>query len=290
MRLLDLYRQRLVDHFRPLAHTGSAPYHWILDEIGAQLIAWEHGVDMKKFGWRRELALGIAASTQLTHRVGVNSFFCALLRAARNNWRYRLTGWRSTPTLHCHEAEAVQPDGYAVWEEAGWRLPFYLEYDCGTERLDRLVKKLDAYGALISEHLRDHFIWGDVKAIAYLVLLVLPGPTREANAHRVLKNCGVPLATTVNLPGWTNVTPDGAIWAPVGGDSGGRRCLVELSQVWPRAAELGAKTAKASADTPAEGKEDDEKPEKAPAQPTKAGHGGEASLDDWDEASEDTWA
>lgn len=290
MRLLDLYRQRVVDHFRPLAASGSAPYHWILDQVGAQLIAWERGVDLKQLDWRRERALGIAASPQLSHRLGLNGFFCALLRAARANWRSRLTGWRSTPTLHCHEAEAVQPDGYAIWEEAGVRLPFYLEYDCGTERLDRLVKKLDAYSALISEHLRDHFIWGDVKAIAYLVLLVVPGPTREANARRVLKDCGVPLATTVDLPGWANLTPDAAIWAPVGSGRDGRRRLAELSRIWPQAADLGAKTAKDSADAAAQGMEEDDELEKPPAQPTSTGRAGEASLDDWDEESEDIWA
>lgn len=292
MRLLDLYRQRVVDHFRPLAPSGSAPYHWILDEIGAQLIAWERGVDLKRLGWRRERALGIAASPQLSHRLGVNAFFCALLRAARNNWRCRITGWHSTPTLHSRHA-TVQPDGYAVWEEAGVRLPFYLEYDCGTERLDRLVKKLEAYHELAAAHLNNEFTWGDSSAeskmIAYLVLLVVPGGQREANARQELKDCRVPLATAVDLPGWAAATPDAAIWAPVGADVNGRRRLVDLGRLWPRTAELGAKVAKQGADTPDDDDADEQEPEQQPTQAIGGGRASGTSLDDWDEESEDIW-
>lgn len=286
MRLLDLYRQRVVDHFRPLARSGSAPYHWILDEVGAQLIAWERGVDLKTLGWRRERALGIAASPQLTHRLGVNGFFCALSRAARATRHCRLTAWRSQPTLHCHEA-AVQPDGYAIWEEAGVRLAFYLEYDCGTERLDRLVKKLHAYNAFISDHLNNRFVWGDTQQIAYLVLLVLPGRLREANAQRALKDCRVPLATTVDLPGWANVTPDAAIWAPVGAVSGERRPLVDLARIWPRTTEPAAKLATYGADA---SDPEDNGDEDAPQKRQPAPGASQSGVDEWDEESEEIWA
>lgn len=70
MRLLDLYQLRVVDRFRPFTRSGSAPHHWILDEVGAQLIAWERGEDLKQLGWRRDRALSIAASRQLAHRLG----------------------------------------------------------------------------------------------------------------------------------------------------------------------------------------------------------------------------
>ena len=45
MRLLDLYRLRVLDRFRPFSRTGSEPYHWVLDEVGAQLIAWVRRMD-----------------------------------------------------------------------------------------------------------------------------------------------------------------------------------------------------------------------------------------------------
>jgi protein involved in plasmid replication-relaxation len=183
MRLLDLYRLRVVDRFRPFTRTGSAPYHWILDEVGAQLIAWDRGEDLKQLGWRRERALGIAASRQLAHRLGVNGFFCALLRAARQTPGCRLAEWRSHPKVSSSSC-FVEPDGFAVWEDDGRRLPFYLEYDCGTERLGRLADKLERYRQTVADLDRKQCErWGP--PYANLVLFVFPGPLREANARRV---------------------------------------------------------------------------------------------------------
>ena len=244
MRLLNLYQLRVVDRFRPFAHSGSAPYHWILDEIGAQLIAWDRGEDMKQLGWRRERALGIAASRQLDHRLGVNGFFCALLRAARQMPECRLTEWRSHPKvsgLSCF----VEPDGYAVWEEAGCRLPFYLEYDCGTERLDRLAEKLKRYRETVPELDRKYCErWGD--PYANLVLFVFPGALREMNARRVLQDSQpVRVATAIEASGWRRVTPAAAIWAPVGGAVSGMRRMIELDDLWRS---RGATAATAAAD------------------------------------------
>jgi len=55
----------------------------VLDAIGAMVVAAERGVETDELHWRRDRALGLAASSQLAHRVGVNGFFCDLLGAAR---------------------------------------------------------------------------------------------------------------------------------------------------------------------------------------------------------------
>src|ERR1019366_3607199 len=44
--------------------------------------------------------------------------------------------------------EVVRPDGYGIWTEADISIPFLLEYDNGTERLERLAGKLDGYARL----------------------------------------------------------------------------------------------------------------------------------------------
>ncbi|GAA0731472.1 hypothetical protein GCM10010199_47940 [Dactylosporangium roseum] len=41
---------------------------------------------------------------------------------------------------------SVRPDGHGVWAAQARTVPFFLEYDTGTERpLSRLVDKLDGY-------------------------------------------------------------------------------------------------------------------------------------------------
>jgi hypothetical protein len=142
MRMRDLHEMRVVDRFRPLVATGSAPYHWVLDEVGAYVAAWECGLDLAKSGWRRDRALSVAASPQLGHLLGVNTFFTALMREARERPDCHLAEWLSSAqcaAVHDRPYGArLRPDGYAVWVEGTVRLPFFLEYDCGTERLERL--------------------------------------------------------------------------------------------------------------------------------------------------------
>jgi hypothetical protein len=268
MRLLDLYRLRVVDRFRPFSRTGSEPYHWVLDEIGAQLIAWDRGVDMKKLGWRRERALGIAASRQLAHTLGVDAFFCALMREARQTPGCRLASWRSNPDVRSTHT-IVKPDGFGVWQDGGWRLPFYLEYDRGTERLERLHEKVQTYARVVWE-LRDH---GRADtSFASLVLFVFPGPWREAGARRVLHAGDVAVATAIEDPGWRALTPAAAVWAPVGGTRSGRRPLIELAGAWGDAGRTSATPANDDAEADDDELDDDEidDEERAGAKPDDA--------------------
>ena len=82
-RLTTLYQLRAIDRFRPLAPSGSAPLHFILDEAGAAVLAAEDGITVADLGWRRDRALAIALSAQLGHTTGTNGFFTALAAAAR---------------------------------------------------------------------------------------------------------------------------------------------------------------------------------------------------------------
>lgn len=209
LRLDQLYRLRVVDRFRPLAATGSAPHHWVLDGLGAAVLGAERGVDAADLPWRRDRALALATSAQLAHLVGVNGFFCALLAAARRRADAELELWWSSRRCAGAWGSFVRPDGYGVWTEAGRRVAFCFEHDAGTEPLARLTDKLDRYGRL--------FAAGGQRVP---VLFSFPGPGREAEARRVLRLPGAPVATAVIT---SQRSPDEAIWLPAGTERPRRR-------------------------------------------------------------------
>src|SRR5579884_4362701 len=95
-RLLALVEYRLVTRFRPYRPTGSAPFHYLLDDLGLAVVAAERGLDLASVASRRRRTLLWAQSQRLAHLVGVNGFFCALLGAARRSkGRTELVEWWS---------------------------------------------------------------------------------------------------------------------------------------------------------------------------------------------------
>jgi protein involved in plasmid replication-relaxation len=215
-RLSALFQLHVLDRFRPHQWPGSAPYHWLLDQAGAAVIAAERGVDVKSLAWRHERALALANSATLKHRVGCNGFFTALLREARMLPDRRLASWWSA--WKCAEAwgDIVRPDGYGVWYENGTRLPFVLEYDRGTETGHRLADKLAGYRDLLKLAMSP--TW---------VLFCFESPKREVAARRLLRT-SVPLATAALRCG---SSPAGAVWLPLHGEQ--RLRLAELARLDP---------------------------------------------------------
>jgi len=210
-RLATLYRLRVLDRFRPFRRVGTAPNHWVLDAIGAMVVAAERGVETDELHWRRDRALGLAGSCQLAHRVGVNGFFCDLLGAARGRPGTDLRVWWPERRCRATWGEVVRPDGYGVWQDAGAELAFFLEYDRGTETHARLVAKLEGYATLAAAA-RDPF-W---------VLFWFTGSKREVTARKALTGAPVPVATACE-----GALPSDAVWLPAG-RSGDRRHLAEL--------------------------------------------------------------
>ncbi|MDA8283161.1 MAG: replication-relaxation family protein [Actinomycetota bacterium] len=220
MRLSELYVLDVLDRFRPQAWGNPSPYHWVLGPLGAAVVAAEHGTDLSDLSWRRNLAHDLAASQRLAHLVGCNGLFCALLRSARTRPGCALEEWWSERRCAREWGEVVRPDGYGIWTEHRTSLPFLLEHDNGTERLDRLAQKLDGYARLAAE--AGHPNW---------VLFTFAGPRREAEARRVLAHPDVPVATTARptrpAPG---TAPDAAVWLPVT-NTGPRLRLAQLATV-----------------------------------------------------------
>jgi hypothetical protein len=215
-RLAALYGLDVLDRFRPQAWGSPAPFHWVLGPLGAALVAAEAGIDVADLDWRRSLVHDLAASQRLAHLVGVNGFFCALLRSARTRPGRSLDQWWSERRCAAEWGEVVRPDGYGVWTENDSTLPFLYEHDRGTEHLDRLAAKLDGYADLARA--AGHPNW---------LLFTFPAPRREADARRVLTHPLVPVATATH---GSDTPPDDPIWLPAA-SRGPRLHLAQLAGV-----------------------------------------------------------
>jgi hypothetical protein len=205
MRLAELYALDVLDRFRPQTWGSPTPFHWVLGPLGAALVAAETGADLSDLSWRRTLAHDLAASQRLAHLVGLNGFFCGLLRSARTRPGCALCEWWSERRCAREWGEVVRPDGYGIWTEHGTALPFLVEYDNGSEPLDRLAAKLPGYARLAAA--AGHPNW---------VLFSFGSPRRERDARRALLHRDVPVATAWRQPG---TAPDAAIWLPVDADT-----------------------------------------------------------------------
>lgn len=129
-RLTTLYKLRLVDRFQPLDHRcASLPNHYVLDELGAMVMAAERGEDPDKSHWRADKALAIGRSQRLRHLVGVNGFFSALMAESRRRQDCDLSLWWSERHCASQFDRSANPDGLGRWEEAGYQVIFCLEYD-----------------------------------------------------------------------------------------------------------------------------------------------------------------
>jgi hypothetical protein len=214
-RLVALRRLGVITRWRPYAATGSTPWHWTIDALGADVIAAEEGVTARELGYRRDTAEAIFASTKLAHQVGVNGLFAALARTTRMIEQRGaippagLVEW--WPESRCTRAwgHIVRPDGYGRWREHGRSVDFFTEYDTGTETLARVARKLDRYAELAR-----------VTGIITPVLIWFPSPRREANFRRGRTPiAGAPVATAAHEPDIPQSTADpaGPVWAPLDG-------------------------------------------------------------------------
>jgi hypothetical protein len=227
LRLRELYRLRAVDRFRPLAATGSSPYHWVLDQAGAEVLAAEDGLTPAQLGYRRDRALAIAFSPRLTHTTGVNSFFAALAAAARRG-DGQLACWWSERRCAAAWGDLARPDGYGLWRDPGGRgTDFFLEYDTGSEDLPRLAAKLTGYRELAGR-----------TGIATPVLFWLAsGPRREQQFRGLLAAAGpvpgVPVATATPASAQAG-GPAGQAWLPAA-QPGPRLRLAGIAALLPGA-------------------------------------------------------
>jgi hypothetical protein len=228
-RLRQLTQARVLARFRP--HTrhgeGSAPYHYVLGPLGAAILAADHDEDLRRIGYRQDKALALAHSQHLGHLVGVNGYFTSLIAYGRHRrpqgaTRAALVVWWSEQRCADHWGRLVRPDGYGRWREGEREVDFFLEYDRGTEPLQRLTAKLAGYQQL-----------ADATRIATPVLFWLPTTGREATVRQALTNqtrwAAVPFpVATANRA--LSCGPAEQAWLPLG-HTGPRRRLVEMGDL-----------------------------------------------------------
>jgi hypothetical protein len=147
-RLTLLHQLRVLERFRPHRAQGSHPYHYVLDRLGAQLVATERGLDLGDLDWTRAKALRLATSAQLQHLVEASGFFTRLAQALRHAPDAALLEWSGQRRCAQRWGDLVRPDGHTRLALPAGRLDVWLEWDRGTEPHARLRDKLDRYEEL----------------------------------------------------------------------------------------------------------------------------------------------
>jgi Replication-relaxation len=216
-RLRILSRRDVVARFRPCVRPGSAEWRYVLGYTGAAIVAARHGVSPPRPAAHAARMLRLAQNPRLGHLLGVNGFFASLARQARASQGSSLDAWWSEARATKACGELARPDGLGVWREEGRQAQFFLEYDTGTESLDRLVAKLSGYRDVI-----------DAGGPACPVLFWLPSAIREANLRRQLGPAPpVQVATaSADAARAADASPAGQVWLRAGDNR--RRKLAEL--------------------------------------------------------------
>ncbi|MFN2490293.1 MAG: replication-relaxation family protein [Actinomycetota bacterium] len=219
-RLKKLYERRLLDRFQPQVQFGSAPYHYILDELGMRVVAADRGLDLKRVRQRLQTDLDIPARSHLHHQLEVNDFFVTLIKACRDSkGHYELIRWWNEK--RCREAwkGMVHPDGLGELAWPKGSCTFLLELDRGTERGQRLAEKLAYYRS-----------FGAMRLGPEALLFLFPSFERELYARRVLEPIGGLTVATTNRQAY-EAQPLGDVWLPVeiqAADSNRRQELIQL--------------------------------------------------------------
>ena len=181
-RLAELYELRVLDRFRPPRQPGegSAPYHWLLDEAGAHLVAASLDLDRCHLDWRRRDDWG--SHPQLAHRLEVNRFVTDLIAATLPDPTLGVVAWfgprQAAARLGERMRGTVRPDAELILATVRGPVDLLLEWDRGTETLDRLDEKLRRYR---KAEYRLHYEDDEPRS----VLFVLPGRRRLDNLREL---------------------------------------------------------------------------------------------------------
>jgi hypothetical protein len=238
-RLRRLVALGVLDRFRPpRADGGSFPYHYLLGQLGHEVIAGQRQHKLPRRDQARTLRAHLTSRANLAHRLAVNQFFTDLAGHTRRHPNTALE-WPSpepyhTPGGFVHNQgpdgdsmrialwrNAPRPDGWGYWREENREIAFFAEIDLGTETLDVLAAKVIGYHAVAA-----YTTW------RWPILFVLPTLRREHNLHTHLHHREIfgaaPIATTAHdHQTTTGLGPAEAVWQ-LHGHHGPRLRLIHL--------------------------------------------------------------
>jgi Replication-relaxation len=186
-RLLILYRQRVLDRFYPPSRfdAGKPQAHWLLDEAGAQLVAASLDLDRRQLDWQRRDDW--ASHPQLAHRLEVNRFVTDLIAATLPDPSLGVVAWfgprRAAARLGERMRGTVRPDAELILATSRGPVDLLLEWDRGTETLERLDEKLRRYRKAESKLRYED---GEPRSI----LFVIPGRRRLDNLGELYAQLG----------------------------------------------------------------------------------------------------
>ncbi|MCQ4081839.1 replication-relaxation family protein [Streptomyces sp. RB6PN25] len=222
-RLRTVHHHAVVDSFRPLTQTGSAPEHYTLGPLGAALLAAHAGLDRAALGWRPTTTGRIAYSPSLGHDLGVNELLTLLAARALTSPGTALVLWVSERSCARRWGDIIRPDAYAHWCDGKQVLPFFLEYDTGSYSLARVEAKLAGYAAFTTTGARPAVLIHTCTASRdHALRRRLTGPAREL---------GLNIATS--SADFTTTEPWGPCWSALPPDDTRRTTLTDLAARWP---------------------------------------------------------
>ncbi len=191
VRLDVLYGLRVLDRFRPPARhgAGTAPYHWILDQAGAYVVAEQYGIERRELKWRHATALALADSMKLRHHVEINEFFAQLTHEVTAKGG-ALAEWYGERTIHGLFSGVIWPDGYGVLTLPDRSpLHFLLELDRATEPAVQLRDKAKRYAKALPR--------STLARYQPVVILAVPTAARVRAAGAAIAGSGAPIMPAV---------------------------------------------------------------------------------------------
>jgi len=219
-RLLRLTNLAVITRFRPQKpEGGSYPYHYVIDQLGAEVVAAQRRDDPPRRDHARTRRRHLTSKANLTHLLATNQFFTDLACYERTHPGARLAAWEPVSRFarnggffrHGDDPRLmllppVRPDGHGLWIQNDRTVPFLLEMDLGSERQAILVDKVANYMNIAAY---THRVWP--------VLFWLPSAARELHLHQRLAaeftSITIPVATaTSDHATATGLSPAQAVW------------------------------------------------------------------------------
>jgi Replication-relaxation len=210
-RLTTLTSMRVVDRFRPHQPlgAGSAPYHYLLGEVGAAVLATDPSMDRPS--WDPAGLAGVAyGNGRLTHLLAINTVLAQLTHTARHQPGTRLLCWWSAGRCQGRWGRLISPDAYARWQDSEGEVDFFLHQHPARPPADQPTLRLEGYNDLAV-----------ATGITTPVLVYADDPDQEAQLRDQLagQRLLVPVATSNPACG----PPTEAVWQPTSSPAGNRR-------------------------------------------------------------------